>query len=278
MRYERPTDNIDLYMQEIEQYPLLTREQEKELAAIIHGSDPDAARQARDKLIVHNLRLSVVISHEYKKYASLSDLIQEANRGLVVAAEKFDPERSPKFSLAAHFWCKHFIRRYLASNSRTIHLPSGAAQLAAKVAKTRNAFEAAHGREPTDDELANLVGISKVRLNCARTADISLVSTNEKLDEDSDTTFEDMLSQEDDYSERQQEANDSAVEQLIDSLDGLTDMDRFLIRYTYGIGCTPVSLEALTTETGWCQARIRGRLHQIHQKLRQHIGEDALEV
>ena len=271
------TDNIDAYMKDIEQYPRLTREQELELHKLMHGSDSEAAAAAREKLIVCNLRLVVKIAHDYKAYGELSELIQEGSKGLMIAADKFDPSRSPKFSLVASFWLKQTIRRYLTSNNRTVRIPGGMAQLAAKVAKTRNAFEAAHGRKPTDEELAEATGISLTRLDGARTADISLVSTNEKLDADSEVTFEEMLSEEDDSEQKRMAAKGSAIEHILSSMDNLADMDRFLIKSTYGIGCAPVAMDVLTTETGWCKQRIHGRLCQIYAKIREHVGDQVLE-
>lgn len=269
--------NIDAYMQDIEQYPKLTQAQTLELYHLMHGPDQSARDAAREKLIVCNLRLVVKIAHDYKAYAELADLIQEGNKGLVIAADKFDPERSPKFSVVAASWVKQSLRRYLTSGKRTVRIPGGMAQLAAKVAKTRNAFEAEHGRMPTDEELATLSGISLARLNGARTADISMVSTNETLDSDSNVTFEEMMSQEDDTDQHQTYTRHQVIEQLLDSIDILTDMDKFLLRYTYGLGCEAVNLEVLSTETGWCQQRIRGRINTILQKLREHVGKDALD-
>ena len=271
-------DNIDRFMKDIEQYPRLTTQQEIELHHIMHGDDKEAASAAREKLIVSNLRLVVAICHTYSKYRiGLADLVQIGAQGLITAADKYDPKRGERFGLCASFWIKQGLRRALTTNSRTVRIPGGMAQMAAKVAKVRNAFEAAHGRLPTDEELAEATGISLTRLQGARTADISLVSTNEKLDADSDVTFEEMLSEEDDSCSRQTEAKESAIEHILNSMDNLSDMDRFLLKSTYGIGCEPASMDVLTTETGWCKQRIHGRLCQIYKKIREHVGDQILE-
>jgi len=271
-------DNIDRFMKDIEQYPRLTVAQEVELHRIMHGDDQDAAAAAREKLIVSNLRLVVSICHSYTKYKiGLADLVQIGAQGLITAVDKYDPTRCENLAAVGGWWIRQHLRRALTSHSRTVRIPGGMAQLAAKVAKTRNAFEAAHGRKPTDEELAEATGISLTRLEGARTADISLVSTNEKLDADSEVTFEEMLSEEDDSEQKRMAAKGSAIEHILSSMDNLSDMDRFLIKSTYGIGCEPVSMDVLTTETGWCKQRIHGRLCQIYKKIREHVGDQVLE-
>ena len=278
MHFHRPVDNIDSYMKSIEQYPRLTHDEERELAWKIHNGTPEEARAARDKLICCNLRLVVAVAHSYKKYnLPLSDLIQEGNVGLCVAADKFDPDRCSKFSVAASFRIRQTIRLALVEQTRTLTLPIASARLAAKVAKARNSFIAETGREPSDDELAAAVGISKARLDGARIADVGICSINDPVKEGSDTTFEEMLDTEDDTIHKQAEEKVAAIEKMLDAMKALTDMDRFLLENVYGIGRPAVSLDVLTTETGWCARRIRGRLCNLKRMLKANIGEDALE-
>ena len=279
MLHKRPVDNIDSYMKSIEQYPRLTHEEERELAWKIHNGTPEEARAAKEKLICCNLRLVVSVAHSYKQYnLPLSDLIQEGNVGLCVAAEKFDPDRCSKFSVAASFRIRQTIRLALVEQTRTLTLPIASARLAAKVAKTRNAFIAETGREPSDEELAAAVGISQTRLEGARTADVGICSINDPVKEDSDTTFEEMLDTEDDTEHRRAAEKGAAIEKLLAAMQDLNDMDRFLLEHTYGIGCKPVSVDVLTTETGWCTRRIHGRLCSLHRMLKANIGEDAPEL
>jgi len=279
MRLHRPVDNIDSYMKSIEQYPRLTHEEERELAWKIHNGTPEEAQAARDKLICCNLRLVVAVAHSYKRYnLSLSDLIQEGNVGLCVAADKFDPDRCSKFSVAASFRIRQTIRLALVEQTRTLTLPIASARLAAKAAKTRNAIIAETGREPSDEELAAALGISLTRLEGARTADIGICSINDPVKEGSDTTFEDMLDTEDDTAHKQAAEKVAAIEKMLEAMKQLNDMDRFILEHVYGIGCKPVSVDVLTTETGWCARRIRGRLCSLQRQLKTVIGNDALEI
>lgn len=275
MPLHQTVENIDSYMHTIEQYPRLTHEQERDLAYKIHNGTPEEAAAAKDTLICCNLRLCVAIAHQYRKYHnSLSDLIQEASLGLCIAAEKFDPDRCPKFSLAVSFWAKQKIRLMLAQKTRTVTLPVGAAQAAAKVAKARNSYLAATGREPSDEELASLTGMSQQRVQGARTADIGVCSVDDKVNPDSDTTFLDMLEEEDDSENNTAAETVQRIQKLLTVMEGLTDMDRFLIKHVYGIGCEATPIDVLTTETGWCSSRIRGRLCNVFRQLRGMLSED----
>lgn len=275
MLLKSAVENIDVYMESIAQYPRLTHEQERDLAWRIHNSPPEDAAIARNWLISCNLKLSVMLAHQYKKYHdSLSDLIQEANIGLCVAADKFDPDRCPKFSLAAAFWCKQYIRRFLAQNTRTIRLPTASAQLAAKVAKTRNMLLAKTGIEPTDEELSSTLGISQQRLEGARTADIGICSVDDKVSYDSEATFLDMLESEDDTEATTAAETVAKIEKLLAEVNTLTDIDRFLLQRTYGIGCKAVSADILSTETGWDKRRIHGRICSLFRKLRTQLATD----
>lgn len=275
MQFKSTVENIDVYMKSIEQYPRLTHEQERELAWRIHNSPTEDAKIAKDWLISCNLRLAVMLAHQYKKYHnSLSDLVQEANVGLCTAADKFDPDRCPKFSLVASFWCKLHLRKFLASQTRTVVMPVAAAQLAAKVAKTRNAIIAKTGVEPTDEELSSTLGISLDRLKGAYTADIGVCSMDDKVNPDSETTFLDMLDNTDNSDADTAMDTVKKIEQMLDSMQTLSDRDRFLLRYTYGIGCKPVSQDVLATETGWDKRRIHGRVCSLLKRLREHVAID----
>lgn len=275
MQFKPAVENIDVFMESIEQYPRLTHEQERELANKIHHGTPEEAKVARDWLICCNLRLAVTIAHTYKRYHnSLSELIQEASKGLVVAADKFDPDRCSKFSMPAALWCKQYIRRFLAQSTRTIKLPTASAQLAAKVAKTRNALLAKTGIEPTDEELSSTLGISLQRLQGARTADIGICSVDDRVSYDSETTFLDMLETEDDTEATTAEETVARIEKMLAEVDTLTDIDRFLLQHTYGISCKAVSADILATETGWDKRRIHGRICSLFRKLRAQLATD----
>lgn len=271
------TDNITAFMKEAESYPRISHERERELYNLMHGTDTVAAEAAREELICANLRLVVKISHCFKRYAPFSDLVSEGCIGLVTAADKFDPEKCEKFSIVAALWIKQAQRKFILGHTRTIRLPDGAAQLASRIARVRHAYEAEFAELPTDEYVAEQLGVTTRRVEGAAVAEISIASMNEKINEDSDTTFEDMIgetleNEEDCYSDKEECMHD--IHSLISRMN---DMDRFLITRSHGIDCEAVPIELLSQETGMCQRCIRGRLYSIYQHLNEVLRDKGYD-
>src|SRR5205814_353264 len=152
---------LSRYLREIGQIPLLTPEQEIELAAKIKKGDP----AAREQMILSNLRLVVTIAHDYADLGlSLLDLISEGNIGLTKAVERFDPTKGAKLSTYAMWWIKQSIKRALANQSKTIRIPVHLSDKIAKVRRVSLQMSDELGREPTDDELAEELGIASEKL------------------------------------------------------------------------------------------------------------------
>ena len=262
------TDNITAYMNEVESYPRISNERERELYNLMHGDDKQAADEARNELITSNLRLVVKLSHDYKRFGqAFSDIVQEGNLGLIAAADKFNPDICPKFSVVAAWWIKQRIRKSILSQTRTVRVPDGACQLSAKVAKTRHAYEATFGETPTNEELAELVGVSVKRIEGAAIADVSICSIDEKVNDDSDTTFEDMLIETMDDSNDEPEDMNDALYDLRSLIKRLPAKDQFLLKNSYGIDCPVVPIELLAQETAMSPRCIRGRLYNIYRHL-----------
>src|SRR6186713_2463288 len=157
---EDSDSGIKIYLREIGQIPLLTPEQEIELAAKIKKGD----REARALMIRSNLRLVVKIAHDYANLGlPLLDLISEGNIGLMKAVERFDPRKGAKLSTYAAWWIKQSVKRALANQGKTIRIP---VHLVDRIAKMRRVAAELHeelGREPTDAELAESMGMTRRR-------------------------------------------------------------------------------------------------------------------
>lgn len=262
------TDNITTYMKEVESFPRISHERERELYNIMHGEDKVAAEEARTELITANLRLVVKLSHDYKQFGqAFSDIVQEGNLGLVIAADKFNPDICPKFSVVAAWWIKQRIRKSILSQTRTVRIPDGAAQLASRVAKTRHSYEAMFGELPTNEEVAEILGVSVRRIEGAAIADVNICSMDEQVNEDSKTTFEEMLIETIDDTNDEPEDMDEAVCDLNRLVEKLPAKDKFLLKNSYGFGCVAQPIEILAQETGMSPRCIRGRLHSIYQHL-----------
>src|SRR5947208_4200797 len=145
------TDALQLFLNEIRRYPLLTAEEEIELAKRIEQGD----LEAKERMINSNLRLVVSIAKKYQgQELSLLDLIQEGIFGLIRAAEKFDWRKGYKFSTYATFWIRQAIQRGLANKARTIRIPVHIGQRERKIARADRELSGRLGRDPSDEEIA----------------------------------------------------------------------------------------------------------------------------
>src|SRR6195256_4366391 len=154
-------NGLNRYLREIGQIPLLTPEQEIELAARIKKGDP----AARERMILSNLRLVVTIAHDYVYLGlSLLDLISEGNIGLTKAVERFDPTKGAKLSTYASWWIKQSIKRALANQSKTIRLPIHVVDKVAHIRRKEMELRETLDRDPTDEEVAAALDINPQRV------------------------------------------------------------------------------------------------------------------
>jgi len=169
MAAEDSDTGIKIYLREIGQIPLLTPDQEIELAAKIKKGD----REARALMIRSNLRLVVKIAHDYANLGlPLLDLISEGNIGLMKAVERFDPAKGGKLSTYAAWWIKQSIKRALANQSKTIRLPVHLVDKISKMRRVSLQMSEELGREPTDDELGDEIGIASGKVSQLKTVSI----------------------------------------------------------------------------------------------------------
>src|SRR6202522_619792 len=172
MNYKSGEDSdsgIKIYLREIGQIPLLTPDQEIELAAKIKRGD----KAARSLMIRSNLRLVVKIAHDYANLGlPLLDLISEGNIGLMKAVERFDPAKGGKLSTYAAWWIKQSIKRGVANQSKSIRLPVHLVDKIARMRRVGMQMSEELGREPTDDELAEEVGLSAGKISQLKTVSI----------------------------------------------------------------------------------------------------------
>src|SRR5208283_1218763 len=153
--------SLDIYFREIDQTPLLTADQERQLAYRIAKADSEA----RDQMVRANLRLVVNIARSYtSKGLSLPDLIEEGNLGLLRAVEGFDPSMNTRFSTYASYWIKQAIRRALVNTAKTIRIPVHMVELLSKWHKASIQLQDKLGRTPTPEEIARSVGLPKKKL------------------------------------------------------------------------------------------------------------------
>jgi RNA polymerase primary sigma factor len=248
------TDALQLFLNEIRRYPLLTAEEEVELAQRIEAGD----LEAKERMINSNLRLVVSIAKKYQgQELSLLDLIQEGIFGLIRAAEKFDWRKGYKFSTYATFWIRQAIQRGLANKARTIRIPVHIGQRERKIARAERELAAKLGRGPTDEELAAAAELPIEQVQEVRDAARTVTSLDRPVGEEGDTALGDLLeSSEPDVEE---EVEVSLVEETLRrTIEDLPEPERDVIRLRYGInGDEPQPLRETGRRLGLSAERVR---------------------
>ncbi len=190
--HAREGDNgIKIYLREIGRTKLLTPKDEIKLAARIKRGD----KEARALMIKANLRLVVKIAHDYSNFGlPLLDLINEGNMGLMKAVERFDPKKGAKLSTYAAWWIKQSIKRALANQSKTIRLPVHLVDKIGKMRRVGLKLGEKLGREPTDQELADVLNMPRAKVAQFRTISIRPASLDAPINEDDSTEFSEVIS------------------------------------------------------------------------------------
>jgi len=259
------TDALQLFLNELRRFPLLTKDEEIDLAQRIEQGD----LEAKERMINSNLRLVVSIAKKYQgQELSLLDLIQEGIFGLIRAAEKFDHRKGFKFSTYATFWIRQAIQRGLANKARTIRIPVHIGQRERKVARAERDLSARLGRDPTDEEIAKEADVPVEQIEEVRAAARTVTSLDRPVGEDGGTSFGDLLPSEGDLEEEIQVS--LAQETLRQTVADLPEPERNVIRLRYGIdGDEPKALRETGRRLGLSAERVR----QLESRALKHLSE-----
>ncbi len=248
-------DPVRMYLREIGKVPLLTAEEELSLARRVAEGDPEAARAMTEA----NLRLVVSIAKRYVgRGMQLLDLIQEGNLGLLKAVEKYDYTKGFKFSTYATWWVRQAITRALADQARTIRIPVHMVETMNKLTQTSRKLQQELGREPTTEELAEVMQLTPERVNEIRQMCMEPVSLEAPVGEEDDSHLGDFI--EDDAGSQPAEAVSQAMlrQQLMDILDTLSPREAKVLRLRYGLDDgRPRTLEEVGKEFNVTRERVR---------------------
>ena len=259
----RSSEALDKYLVEIGRAPLISIDEEIELAQKIKKGGPEGER-AKDKLVTANLRFVVSVAKQYQHQGlTLTDLIDEGNIGLVKAAEKFDETRGFKFISYAVWWIRQSILQAIAEQSRIVRLPLNQSGALSKINQEINRFEQIHQRRPSVTELAELTQIDEAKIEQTAKADSHHMSIDAPFGEDDDNSMADLLSSGDDSRTDKQvdyESLTSDLENVLRSV--LKDRELKIVRECFGIGCQERGLEEIGAEMGLTRERVR----QIREK------------
>ena len=265
MSYESE-GSLKIYLREISKTPLLTGEEELALAERIKQGDPEA----RTQMIRANLRLVVKIAQDYTGYGlPVADLISEGNIGLMKAVGRFDPCKGGKLSTYAAWWIKQSIKRALANQSKTIRLPVHMVDKIAKMRRIAVILAEALGHEPSDEELAEEVGLPRRKLAMLKQASQCPTSLDSPINEGEATEYGEVIGDERASNPHDALADKNMYGQLDGLLDILDERERRIIDVRFGLtGCTPMTLEEVGRQFGVTRERIRQLQNSALVKMR----------
>src|SRR6202048_1269938 len=268
--------SIKIYLREIMQTPLLTAQQEIELAARIKKGD----QKARAWMIKANLRLVVKIAHDYSNLGlPLLDLISEGNIGLMKAVERFDPAKGGKLSTYGAWWIKQSIKRALANQSKTIRLPVHLVDKIYRINRASLQMSEELGREPTDEELAEEIGISSGKVSRLKTVSIRPASLDAPISDDDSTAFGEIVGDEEAQTPFELFRDKNMRDELSELLDVLDDRERKIIFQRFGLdGGNPKTLEEVGKKFGVTRERIRQLQNIALAKLRRALSKKETPI
>ena len=264
-------DSVRLYLREIGKIPLLSNEEENELALKAMQGD----KKAKDKMVEANMRLVVSIAKRYSgRGLDLLDLIQEGNTGLIRAVDKFDPDKGFKFSTYATWWIRQAITRAIADQARTIRIPVHMVETINKVLRTTRKLTQELNREPTVEEISKEADmeVEKIEYVLKIKQDIASLDASVGRDgDDEDSVLGDFVEDEERVSPEDSAVTQILKEQLAEILSTLTDREQKIIKMRFGIGGERShTLEEVGVEFSVTRERIRQIEAKALAKLRKH--------
>lgn len=267
----RDSYSIDKYLNEISKLPLLKEDEEVELARRIRKGD----REALDRLTKSNLRFVVSVAKQYQNQGlSLNDLINEGNIGLIKAATKFDETKGFKFISYAVWWIRQSILQALVEQPRIVRLPMNKATIYNRITKVSNEFEQTNEREPTNEELAELMDMKSDDLHLLKSCLSYHVSTDQPLNEDESSTTGDNLT-DDSIPGPDTNLNTIALNNQIDTiLSILTERELLILQYYFGLN--KFNQHYSLDEIGDKMSLTRERVRQLKDKSLKKIRKAAV--
>ena len=271
----RESASLDKYLQEIGKEELISVDEEVELAQRIRKGE----QEALEKLTKANLRFVVSVAKQYQNQGlSLPDLINEGNLGLIKAAEKFDETRGFKFISYAVWWIRQSILQALAEQSRIVRLPLNQVGSLNKINKAFARFEQEHERTPSADELANELELPKEKVTDTLRVAGRHISVDAPFADGEDNSLLDVLVNTDSPNADRGLINESLATEVERALEILTERERDIIRYFFGIGCSEMTLEEIGEKFDLTRERVRQIKEKAIRKLRQSTRSQTLKT
>ena len=260
-----------LYLREIGQVKLLTPQEEIELAARIKRGD----KKAREQMIKANLRLVVKIARDYEGIGlPLLDLISEGNIGLIKAVERFDPAKGGKLSTYSAWWIKQSIKRALASQSKTIRLPIHMVDKIARMRRMALRLQEELGREPSDEELGEELGITARQVARMRMASLQPASLDAPIQDEESNSLGDVVQDESAHTPYEQLEEKTVSAMIRDLIKNLDPRELTILRARFGLDGGPgQTLDEVGRKCGVTRERIRQLQNLALHRLRKMIEQ-----
>ncbi len=271
----RESAALDKYLQEIGREELVSPEEEVELAQRIRKGD----KAALDKLTRANLRFVVSVAKQYQNQGlSLPDLINEGNLGLIKAAEKFDETRGFKFISYAVWWIRQSILQALAEQSRIVRLPLNQVGSLNKINKALGRFEQENERQPSNEELAEMIEVPKDKIADTLRVSGRHVSVDAPFVEGEDNSLLDILPNDDSPMADRGLVSESLSTEIERALQVLTPREREIIKSFFGIGCQEMTLEEIGERLDLTRERVRQIKEKAIRKLKKPNASKLLKT
>ena len=254
----RNEESLDKYLVDISRIPMITAEEEVELAQAIRSGGKQAEK-AREKLVSANLRFVVSVAKQYQHQGvPLIDLINEGNIGLIAAAEKFDDTRGFKFISYAIWWIRQSILQAIASYSNMVRRPQNQIAVSNKIKNATNEFIQRNQRYPSAEELSDIISMEIDKIEKAIQWEAHVSSIDAPVTDDETSTMADTLASSADYASDKQVDYESMCSDLMMVLSSvLNERERIIVVQSFGIGCQERGLEDIGNDMGLTRERVR---------------------
>lgn len=267
-------EELKIYLNEINQIPLLSAEEEKELA--IKAAQGDSA--AKEKLINSNLKLVVSIAKKFQGNGiSFLDLIQEGNIGLIAAIDKFDTSLGYRFSTYAYYWIKTTISRAVNQQNRSIRIPVYMVEKLSKYKKIEQELSQKYNREPTENEIAEKMDVSVKEIRELKEYLSDAVSLDAPIGEDKEDSFGSFVEDSSNGNPADNYEKEDMSKILLKVLDTLPEREAGILKMRFGIGySSPLTLEEVGKRYSLTRERVRQIESSALKKMRNPIRANKL--
>lgn len=274
----RSSESLDKYLVEIGRVPMISIEEEIELAQKIRKGGR-AGERAKEKLVNANLRFVVSVAKQYQHQGlSLTDLIDEGNIGLVRAAEKFDETRGFKFISYAVWWIRQSILQAIADQSRVVRLPLNQVGWQNKINRAMSKFEQENERRPSVEELSEDVDLPLEKIDEAMSANTRHVSVDAPFGGDDESSLLDVLVNDNAPMADRKLVAESLAAEVAQALQTLNERERNIVKAYFGIGEPEMTLDEIGMKFGLTRERVRQIKEKALRRLRSNNRHNILKA